>query len=100
MVKLFANSGDPDQTPRSAASDLSLHCLPVTLLGVSRLQWANIYIILMIPVILVMCDGKITVVLPDQKLTVFIGWLCSICMIVAIPGFVYYFIVLKDPYVS
>ena len=32
MAKLFANSGDPDQTPRSAASDLGLHCLPVTLL--------------------------------------------------------------------
>ena len=31
MAKLFANSGDPDQTPRSAASDLGLHCLPFTL---------------------------------------------------------------------
>ena len=41
MVELFANSGDPDQTPHSAASDLGLHCLPVTLLGVSRLQWVN-----------------------------------------------------------
>ena len=41
MAKLFANSGDPDQTPRSAASDLGLHCLPITLLGVSRLQWVN-----------------------------------------------------------
>ena len=41
MVELFANSGDPDQTPRSAASDLGLHCLPVTLSGVSRLQWAK-----------------------------------------------------------
>ena len=39
MAKPFANSGDPDQTPRSAASDLDLHCLPVTLLRVSRLQW-------------------------------------------------------------
>ena len=39
MVELFANSGDPDQTPRSAASDLGLHCLSITLLGVSRLQW-------------------------------------------------------------
>ena len=38
MAKLFANSEDPDQTPRSAASDLGLHCLPITLLGVSRLQ--------------------------------------------------------------
>ena len=26
-----ANSVDPDQTPRSAASDLSLHCLPIVL---------------------------------------------------------------------
>ena len=41
MAKLFANSGDPDQTPRSAASDLGLHCLPSTLLWVSRLQWVN-----------------------------------------------------------
>ena len=32
MAKIFANSGDQDQTPRSAASDLGLHCLPVTLL--------------------------------------------------------------------
>ena len=38
-VKLFAKGGDPDQTPRSAASDLGLHCLPSTILGVSRLQW-------------------------------------------------------------
>ena len=35
MIELFANSGDPDQTPHSAASDLGLHCLPVTRLGVS-----------------------------------------------------------------
>ena len=41
MVELFANSGDPDQTPHSVASDLGLHCLPVTLLGVSRLQWVK-----------------------------------------------------------
>ena len=33
IVDLFANSGDPDQT-----SDLGLPCLPITLLGVSRLQ--------------------------------------------------------------
>ena len=39
MVGLFANSGDPDQMPHSAASDLVLHCLLSTLLGVSRLQW-------------------------------------------------------------
>ena len=41
MVELFANSGDPDQTARSAASDLGLHCLPVTRLGASSLQWVN-----------------------------------------------------------
>ena len=34
MAKLFANSGDPDQKPHSAASDLGLHRLPITLLGV------------------------------------------------------------------
>ena len=38
MAKLFANSGDPDQKPHSAASDLGLHCLPITLLLVSRLH--------------------------------------------------------------
>ena len=31
MAKLFANSGDPDQTLHSAASDLGLHCLQITL---------------------------------------------------------------------
>ena len=39
MAKIFTNSGDPDQMPRSAASDLGLHCLPSTLLQVSRLQF-------------------------------------------------------------
>ena len=38
MSKLFANSGDSDQTPPSVASDLGLHGLPITLLRVSRLQ--------------------------------------------------------------
>ena len=38
MVELFANSGDSDQMLHSAASDLGHHCLPVTLLGVARLQ--------------------------------------------------------------
>ena len=39
MVELFANSGDPDQTLHSVASDLGMHCLSVTRLGVSSLQW-------------------------------------------------------------
>ena len=41
MVELFAKSGDPDQM-QSLASDLGLHCLPITLSGVSRLQWVNL----------------------------------------------------------
>ena len=43
MGKLFANDGDPDQTHRSAASDLGLHCLPIILIGVSRLQWEKMF---------------------------------------------------------
>ena len=41
MALLFANRGTPDQMPRSAASNLGLHCLLIILLGVSRLQWGN-----------------------------------------------------------
>ena len=41
MVELFENNGDPDQTPRSAASDLGLHCFPITRFGVSSLQWVK-----------------------------------------------------------
>ena len=33
-----ANSADPDQTPRSVASDLGLHCLPVSHLWDARLK--------------------------------------------------------------
>ena len=45
MVELFANSGDPDQMPHSAASYLGLHCLPFTCLGVSSLQCVSIVFI-------------------------------------------------------
>ena len=41
MVELSANKRDPDQMPRFAASDLGLHCLPITRLGVSSLQWVK-----------------------------------------------------------
>ena len=44
MVELFADSGDPDQMSHSAMSDLSLHYLPVTCLGVSSLQWVKVSI--------------------------------------------------------
>ena len=40
MIELFANR-DPDQMLFYAAFDLDLHCLPITCLGVSRLQWVN-----------------------------------------------------------
>ena len=43
MAKLYANSGDPDQSLHSVASDLGMHCLPITLLQVSRLQWVKKY---------------------------------------------------------
>ena len=41
MAKLFANSGDLNQMPHSAASYLSLDYLLLTLLWVSRLQWVK-----------------------------------------------------------
>ena len=49
MAKLFANSEKPDQTPRTEASDLGLHCLPITILGVSQLQWVKTHPHYMIP---------------------------------------------------
>ena len=36
-----ANSVDPDQTPRSAASDPGQYCLPVSLLRDARLKWVK-----------------------------------------------------------
>ena len=42
---LLANSEDPDQTPRSAASDLRLHCLPMSQKWDARLTWVKIILI-------------------------------------------------------
>ena len=42
MAKLFADSAYPDQGPHSMTFDLGLHCLPITLLGVSRLKWVKL----------------------------------------------------------
>ena len=39
---LNANSVDPDQMPRSAASDLGLRYLPMSLLWEARLKWVNV----------------------------------------------------------
>ena len=41
MSELNANSVEPDQTPCSAASDLGLHCLPMSLLWDASLKWVN-----------------------------------------------------------
>ena len=38
---LNANSVDPDQMPRTVASDLSLHCLQMSLLWDPRHKWVN-----------------------------------------------------------
>ena len=40
-VFLLANSEDPDLTPRSAASDLGLHCLPMSKKWDARLVWVR-----------------------------------------------------------
>ena len=37
--RTFVNSADPDQTPRSAASDLGLHCFPMSRLWDTRNKW-------------------------------------------------------------
>ena len=39
---LCADSGDPDQMPRSAASDLGLHCFPMSHKKNARLIWINV----------------------------------------------------------
>ena len=38
---LFANSGEPDQTPHFVASDLVFHCLPMSHKKAARLIWVN-----------------------------------------------------------
>ena len=42
-----ANSGDPDQTPHSVASDLGLHCLPMSHKKDARHIWVKNAIILL-----------------------------------------------------
>ena len=43
---MLAGTVDPDQLPHHVASDLGLHCLPMTLLRVSRYEWAKVMFIL------------------------------------------------------
>ena len=40
-IFLLANSEDPDKMPHSAASDLGLHCLPMSQKRDSRLIWVK-----------------------------------------------------------
>ena len=40
-LNLKANSGEPDERPHFAASDLVLHCLPMFPKKLARLIWAN-----------------------------------------------------------
>ena len=39
---LLVSNVDPDQTPHHVASDLGLHCLPMTLLQFSRKEWVKV----------------------------------------------------------
>ena len=41
MPVVNANSVDPDQTPRSVASDLGLHCLRMSYLWDARHKWVK-----------------------------------------------------------
>ena len=42
-IPLFnVNSVDSDQTPHSAASDLGLHCLPMSILRDTRHKWVKV----------------------------------------------------------
>ena len=51
ISELNANSIDPDQTPHSAASDLGLYCLPMSLLWDARFKWVN-----SLPIFVVNCE--------------------------------------------
>ena len=44
---MLANGGDPDQTPPSVASDLGLHCLPMSHKKDARHIWVKKAIILL-----------------------------------------------------
>ena len=41
ISQLNANNIDPDQTQRSVASDLGVHCLPMSHLWDARLKWVK-----------------------------------------------------------
>ena len=83
MTKLLANRGDPDLTPHYAASNLGLHCLPITLLQVSRLQWVKntwkfkITLLLKPATKLLANSGD-----PDQmQHSAGLIWVCTVCQL-------------------
>ena len=39
---MYENCGDPDQTPCSVASDLGMHCLPMSHKKDGRLIWVKV----------------------------------------------------------
>ena len=41
MSERYANNVEPDQTPRSVASDLDLHCLRISFLWDARHKWVK-----------------------------------------------------------
>ena len=41
FIQIVIESGDPDQTPRSAASDLGLHYLPMSHKKDARIVWVK-----------------------------------------------------------
>ena len=93
MVERFADSGDPDQMPHSAASDLGLHCLPITLLGVSSLQWVSIAIVIYCSILIhiqcLMGLYFVTVVLPAYHHNFFI--VCCFQLIYETVSVVFFF---------
>ena len=55
----LANRGDPDQTPRSVASNLGLHCLPVSHKKDDRHIWVKVSSSLFLSEMIVkLNDGK------------------------------------------
>ena len=84
MVEVFANNGDPDQTPRSAASHLGLRCLPVfnglrmrfrtSKTGLTPTTHTHIFFFFNLPFL---CGSSLTVLF---YLCV-CGFICGICFV-------------------
>ena len=75
---LNANSVDPDQTPHCAASDLGIHCLPISNLWDVRLKWVNMFAVCIglfgFPLGIIGTQSCITMTLPGHILYFFINY--------------------------